>query len=238
MNQATYPLAAGMINQFNRLDMISNNLANANTTGFKQESLSEGSFNHYLTRAQEEGFKPTAMNTLTNTVPKIDEKYISSEQGAIVITGNELDFALKTPDTFFKVQTPSGDIEYTRNGAFKNLNGFLVDANGNNVLSGDNEPIVVEDEYATLIGIVKTPYDNLEKVGNNNYQVKNLENLEFFEENVDHVVQGSIETSNVNMVLTMVGLIDAHRRMEQSQKAISGIGEMNQKMVQKLGDTR
>lgn len=238
MNQGTYPLAAAMINQLNRVDTISNNLANSNTTGFKQEGLSEGSFNHYLTRAQEEGFTPTAMNTVTNMVPKLDGKYISSEQGAIVVTGNELDFALKTPDTFFKVQTPTGEIQYTRDGSMKNLNGLLVDRNGNSILSVDNEPIVVEDGYAQQIGVVKSPYENLEKVGNNNYRVKDLEELEFFDDNTDHVMQGSIEKSNVNTVLTMVGLIDAQRRFEQSQKAISGIGEMNQKMVDKLGTTR
>ena len=56
MNQGTYPLAASMINQINRIDMISNNLANSNTTGFKQEGTSEGSFNYYLQRAEQQGF--------------------------------------------------------------------------------------------------------------------------------------------------------------------------------------
>ena len=48
MNQGTYPLAASMINQFNRLDQISNNLANINTNGFKQEGTTETTFNYYL----------------------------------------------------------------------------------------------------------------------------------------------------------------------------------------------
>ena len=48
---SNYPLAAAMINQFNRVDMISNNLANANTHGYKQTSMTEGTFNNYLTKS-------------------------------------------------------------------------------------------------------------------------------------------------------------------------------------------
>ena len=75
MNQGTYPLAASMINQFNRLDQISNNLANTNTNGFKQDGLTETTFNYYLQRAQNEGFTPSKINTVTNNIPKIDAKF-------------------------------------------------------------------------------------------------------------------------------------------------------------------
>ncbi len=101
MNQGTYPLAASMINQINRLDMVSNNLANVNTNGFKQEGSTEGSFNYYLQRAQQEGFIPSKVNEVTNTIPKMDSKFIVSEQGPIMPTGNSLDFALSQADTFF-----------------------------------------------------------------------------------------------------------------------------------------
>ncbi len=238
MNQGTYPLAAAMINQLNRVDTIANNLANTNTNGFKQEGLSEGTFNHYLERSAKEGFTPTAINTVTNNIPKLDEKYISSEKGAMVLTGNELDFALKTRDSFFKIQVENGDIQYTRDGAFKNLNGMLVDSRGNSVLGADNEPIVVEDNFAELIGVVKIDYENLEKVGNNNYKVKDIFGIEFIEGNEDHVVQGSVEKSNVNGVTTMVALIDAHRRFEQAQKAVTSIDTMNSKVIDKIGSLR
>jgi flagellar basal-body rod protein FlgG len=93
MNQGVYPLAAAMVNQINRLDIVSNNLANSRTIGFKQEGLSEGTFNNYLLKAKEEGKKPEYINELTNKVPKIDNKYIDANGGAIVTTGNNLDFA-------------------------------------------------------------------------------------------------------------------------------------------------
>lgn len=238
MNQGTYPLAAAMINQFNRVDTIANNLANTNTNGFKQEGLSEGSFNNYLTRSQQEGFTPTKMNVITNTIPKIDGKYISSEQGAIVATGNQLDFALVKEKMFFKVQAPNGDILYTRDGSFKNVDGMLVTSNGNSVLNVDNEPIEVADEFYLQIGVVKSEYSNLSKVGSNNYRVKDINQLEFVDGIQRNYVQGSVEKSNVNSVTTMVSLIDSNRRIEQSQKAITSIGEMSAKLVQKLGDTK
>ena len=198
MNQGTYPLAASMINQFNRLDQISNNLANINTNGFKQEGTTETTFNYYLQKMQEENIAPTKINTVTNNIPKIDSKFINSEMGPIAMTGNALDFALNNPDTFFKVQNTNGDIVYTRDGSFKNLDGFLVDGNGNNVLNADNEPIVVEDNFVSQIGVTKTPYTNLEKIGDNTYKLKNPNELEIFENNDNLIVNGAIEFSPNN----------------------------------------
>ena len=235
MNQGTYPLAASMINQFNRLDQISNNLANINTNGFKQEGTTETTFNYYLQKMQEENIAPTKINTVTNNIPKIDSKFINSEMGPIAMTGNALDFALNNPDTFFKVQNTNGDIVYTRDGSFKNLDGFLVDGNGNNVLNADNEPIVVEDNFVSQIGVTKTPYTNLEKIGNNTYRLKNPNELEIFENNDNLIVNGAIEKSNVNSVSSMVELIDAHRRFDQSQKAISSIDSLNASLIEKIG---
>jgi len=236
MNQGTYPLAAAMINQINRIDMISNNLANSNTNGFKQEDTTEGSFNNYLKRAQQEGFTPTKINEVTNTIPKMDSKFIDSEQGPIMPTGNTLDFALSSPDTFFKVQDKSGETVYTRDGAFKNLNGFLVDSNGQYVLNNDDEPIETEDEFVNLISVVKINYEDLEKYKDNNFKTKDGAFIENFELNEGQMLQGAVERSNVNSVSSMVGLIDAHRRFEQSQKAIKTIDELNGKLIEKLGN--
>ncbi len=235
MNQGVYPLAASMINQINRLDQISNNLANVNTNGFKQEGTTETTFNYYLDRAKQNGEIPTKINEVTNNIPKIDSKYINSEMGPIVSTGNTLDFSLSSPDTFFKVQNSNGDIVYTRNGAFKNLNGFLVDSNGNNVLNGDNEPIAIEKGFESQIGVAKTSYTNLDKIGDNNYSVKDRGQVEVLEDTSLAINQGSLEKSNVNSVSAMVELIDAHRRFDQSQKAIQSIDQINGSIIDKIG---
>ena len=236
MNQGTYPLAASMINQINRLDQVSNNLANVNTNGFKQEATTETTFNYYLERAQANNEVPTKVNIVTNNIPKIDAKFINSEMCPITITGNDLDFAMTGPDTFFKIQNADGDIVYTRDGAFKNLDNFLVDSNGNNVLNADNEPIELEGEFVSQIGVTKTAYSNLEKVGDNTYTLKDANQVEIFENNDNMIVKGAVEKSNVNSVTAMVELIDAQRRFEQSQKAIKTIDELNSSVIDKIGN--
>lgn len=235
MNQGTYPLAAAMINQFNRIDTISNSLANANTNGFKEEGLVEGSFNNYLDKAKNKSEYISTLNTLTNTIPKIDGKYISSAQGSIVATGNELDFALTSKDTFFMVEGTNGEVLYTRDGSFKNLDGSLVTNTGAAVLSIDGAPIEVEEGFASNLGVSKTDFKNLEKIGDNNYRVRELNEVEVVDELDTEIMQGALEKSNVNSVSAMVGLIDANRRFEQAQKAIKGIDELNKDLIQKLG---
>lgn len=236
MNQGTYPLAASMINQINRLDQISNNLANVNTNGFKEEGLTETTFNHYLQRAKDEGFNPTKENIVTNNIPKIDAKFVNGEMGPIMTTGNDLDFALQQPNLFFKVQNQNGDVVYTRDGSFKILDGFLVDSKGNQVLGPDNDPVLAEGNFAQNIGIVRTEHQNLQKIGDNTYKIKNLNEREIYEVTDGLLVQGAIEKSNVNSVTAMVELIDAHRRFDQSQKAVSSIDELNGKLIEKIGN--
>lgn len=235
MNQGVYPLAASMVNQINRLDQISNNLANVDTIGFKQEGTAETTFNYYLERVKKEYKTPIVESVVTNNIPKIDTRYINPSMGPIVTTGNPLDFALNSFDTFFKIQNQNGDIVYTRAGSFKNFDGFLVDGNGNNVLNADNEPIVIQEGFDLQIGVVKTSFKNLEKIGDNTYKVLNFDEVEEFGNNDNKIVRGAVEQSNVNRVNAMVELIDAHRRFDQSQKAIKTIDELNAGLIDKIG---
>lgn len=237
MTQGTHTLAANMINQLNRVDTISNNLANANTKGFKQDNLVEGSFNNYLDKTREEKKEPMDMSTVMNTIPKIDGKYIDSTLGSITPTGNKLDFALSSSESFFKVQDDKGNILLTRDGSFKSLNGELVTQNGYKVLSQNNEPLVIDEneEFVNNMAIVKTNYNNLDKVGDNNYKAIDTNKVEDMQNQLQYIVKGSIEQSNVNGVKTMVSLIEAQRLFEQSQKAITGIDTINQKVIDSIG---
>jgi flagellar basal-body rod protein FlgG len=233
MNQGVYSLAASMVNQLNRVDVLSNNLANANTIGFKQDNLVEGSFNYFLEKNSENSEKLTKYNVISNIVPKIDGDYVNTDLGSIVTTANALDFSLKHRDTFFKVNN-NNEILLTRDGAFKNINGFLSTSEGFNVLDQTNAPIAVEDGFETLICIVKTSYKNLQKQGDNNFLIKNTKNTKTIQNNNEFILQGSLETSNINTITTMVSLIDSQRRLEQAQKASNGIDEINQKLIDKL----
>lgn len=234
MNQGVYSLSAAMINQLNRVDVISNNLANVNTNGFKEDNLMEGSFNHYLERLAQKDLTPTKLSTINNTVPKIDGNFIRGDFGSVVETGNPLDFALKTNDSFFKVQDKNGDILLTRDGSFKNIGGILSTFDGKKVLNNNNQQINIADGFETQISIVSTSYKNLAKIGNNNYKIHNPTEVKPIVDNDQFMVLGAVEKSNINAVTTMVALIDSQRRLEQAQKAITGIGELSEKLLTKI----
>jgi flagellar basal-body rod protein FlgG len=243
MNQGIYSLAASMVNQLNRVDLLSNNIANTNTTAFKQDNLVEGSFNYYLDKndknqeikkRDENSLFLHKLNSVTNTVPKIDGNYFTKTQGSIIQTNNQLDFSIKQNDVFFKVRNDNNDILLSKDGAFKNLDGFLVTSEGYKVLNIDNENIAVEDGFEAQISLIKTPYTNLDKFANNNYKMKDTTNIEVVANNEKILLQGSLEKSNINAIKSMVGLIDAQRRLEQAQKASVGISEINQKLIDKL----
>jgi len=235
MNQGIYSLSATMINQLNRVDVISNNIANSNTVAFKQDNLVEGSFNYYLTKAQENKLPVTHENIVHNTIPKIDGDYITGDVGSIKTTGNKLDFALTNHETFFKIQSLQGKILYTRDGSFKNLNGFLVTSQGEKVLDNRNKPIAINEQFEKKIAIVQTPFTNLDKIGNNNYIANDPQKVKKIVISDNEIVQGAIESSNVNAITSMVALIDSQRRLEQAQKAITGIDDINSKLISKLG---
>ncbi len=236
MTQGTHPLSASMINQLNRVDTISNNLANLNTVGFKEDNLAQGSFNSYLSRVNKNDEDISKLSYIMNTVPKIDGDFINSAMGSMSPTGNKLDFALNQSNKYFKVQNSDNKIEYTRDGQFKVLDGFLVNNSGDKVLDSDNNPISVEDEFVSKISVVSVNIKDLCKTGGNNYKLTHSDSEVMQEEsNANYLVQGSIERSNTSPIKSMVELIDAQRRLEQSQKAISGIDDINKKVIESIG---
>jgi len=239
MTQALHQLTASMVNQLNRVDTISNNLANANTTGFKQDNLAEGSFNNYLKRKEIQNEDPTDLSTLMNTIPKISGSYVNGKAGAIRATGNKFDFALTKEDTFFKLKLPDGNFAYTRDGSFKTLNGNLVNQDGYNVIGLNNKPISTDNkDFNKQIIIYKIKFENLKKIGDNNYTIKNKNDIATVKLHDENMVIGSIEASNVNTMVSMVSLIEAQRKFEQSQKALTGVDEINKKVIDSIGNGR
>jgi flagellar basal-body rod protein FlgG len=218
MTQGIHPLTANMVNQLNRVDTVSNNLANVNTIGFKEDNIVEGSFNEYLNRATEkkEDIKP--LSYVMNTIPKIDGNYIDNRVGAISPTGNKLDFAINAQDKYFKVKDKNGNIFLTRNGEFKNINNTLVTADGFKVLDKDNNPINLQENknFAKSLAIVSAEFKDLKKVGDNNYQIVNKNNIKDELNTDNYVLQGSIERSTVNPIKSMVALIEAQRDFERA----------------------
>ena len=144
MQTGYYGATGGMVTQFNRLDVISNNLANLNTNGYKRDDVVIGDFLRMVQEYQDTLPIPDEtraaarfINRTMTRVPTIAEEYTDQSVGSMEQTENPLDFALKSPNTFFAVQTPNG-IAYTRNGSFSvGDDGYLVTKEGFHVLSRD-----------------------------------------------------------------------------------------------------
>lgn len=139
-----YDAVGGMVTQFNRLDKISNNIANANTNGYKREDSVIGDFLRLYQEKRDElplqnHTKEAAqfLSRSINRVPHIVETYTDFSNGGFIKTQNNLDFALKERNRFFGILTPEG-VKYTRDGAFSlNDEGYLVNKDGYFVISKD-----------------------------------------------------------------------------------------------------
>jgi flagellar basal-body rod protein FlgG len=142
MQNGFYSVTGAMVTQFNRLDQISNNLANVNTSGFKRDDQVIGDFMRLYQEKRDElplnnNTKDAAkfLNRSLNRVPRIVESYKDFSLGSMVKTGNKLDIALGEENLFFAVKTPDG-IRLTKNGAFTlNEKGEMVTKEGYQVLS-------------------------------------------------------------------------------------------------------
>ncbi len=165
MQSGFYTVVGGMVTQFNRLDMISENLANVNTDGFKRRDAIIGDFMRIYQKRRDElplanQTKEAAkfLNRSLNRVPRLVEKYIDFQMGPMMKTGNPLDLALGEKNLFFAVETPDG-IRLTRNGAFLlDDEGRLVSKEGYKVLSRSyfqNHRAITIPENALKISISK-----------------------------------------------------------------------------------
>ena len=187
MQTGYYGATGGMITQFNRLDVISNNLANLNTNGFKRDDVVIGDFlrmtqGHQDTLPIPDETRAAArfINRTMTRVPVIAEEYTDHSVGSMEQTENTLDFALKAPNMFFAVQTPNG-IAYTRNGSFSiSDDGYLVTQEGFHVLSRDG----IDNEG----GILMNPNMQISSDSNGKISFKELGN----EGIADNIAGGSL----------------------------------------------
>jgi flagellar basal-body rod protein FlgG len=242
MLQGLYLATQGMTTLMQKQDQISNNLANVNTTGYKQSNLFVESLSRHLVDNEQEPF--------VNRQIKADGVYTDYSEGQLRKTGNPLDCAIKGSG-FFSVMTPDNGVAYTRNGNFSmNADGFLVTANGSRVL-GENgyirftgkEDIDIRekgqvyqgDEQLDRLRIAdfKKPYA-LIKTGANNFKPEDpAEKL--IPSPGFALQQGYLEKSNVDMIRNMVDMIASFRNFEADQKALSAQDQTLDKAVNQVG---
>lgn len=165
MFKGFYTAASGMLTQQRKTEMLTNNVANSNTPGFKADRSSIRTFPELLQKSVEKSLsgatKKTEIGSLATGV-YMQEAIPNFVQGDMKDTGLKTDIALidinvpgneenKNGSIFFNVQNAEGDIHYTRNGNFTlDGQGFLTTSNGYNVLDENNNAIQLSNENFTV----------------------------------------------------------------------------------------
>lgn len=255
MVKGLYTAYTGMVHQQKRLDVISNNLANSSTVGFKKEGATARAFNDELAIKIKDGSEAFVNRGLGNMSMgvKFGETYRDYSQGSLRVTDNTYDLAL-SGDGFFQISftNKQGEtsVKLTRDGNFTvNVDGYLVTKDGDFVLGTDGAPIqldpnsetkidaagrILQDDavVANIAVVDVADYNYLEKYGENMYDLVEGGQLT---ESAAAVEQGCLEQSNVQVVKEMVEMINVTRAYETNQKAIQAVDETLDKTVNQVG---
>ena len=255
MVRALYTAYTGMINEQYRMDIITNNMANADTCGYKQEGVTNQSFDSMLAikiHDESECYHDRPIGDISLGV-KMGEVYTDFSPGSIRETGNTYDLAI-SGDGFFSMRVTdkngNDSIKYTRAGELQiTSNGYIVDADGNHLqgdsgdiqISTDSTRVVINEageiyEDGALTGQVALTdfedYNYLSKFGNTMYTAVEGATQK---EATGGIQQGWTEESTVNIVSEMVHLINITRAYETNQKMISNADRMIDKAVNEVG---
>ncbi len=253
MLRALYSSAAGMQSQQMNLDVIANNLANVNTTGYKKSKIEFQDLLYQTPRlaGSEQGGGnqlPTGLEIGHGARAVATAKIFTT--GELTHTGEKMDVAVQG-DGFFEVQMPDGGRAYTRDGAFKvasdgriTTNEGLVVQNGFQPLSpGTTSVNIASNGEVTAIGpsgpqnfrVQLTRFANpagLESIGRNLYRETPAsgtpETGNPAENGFGELQQGYLEMSNVKVVEEMVNMIIAQRAYEVNAKSVQAADEMMQ----------
>jgi flagellar basal-body rod protein FlgG len=249
----------GMEAQQTQLDVISNNLANVSTNGFKRgnavfEDLMYQNLRQVGAASSEQSQLPTGLQIGLGVRTVATTR--SFAQGSLQQTGNNLDVAIKG-NGFFQITMPDGTLGYTRDGSFQvDSQGRLVTSSGLTVANGVTIPPTAQSVSISADGTVTatipgsvTPQSvgtiamanfvnpaGLEPRGQNIYTetpASGQPNSGTPGSNgMGTLMQGMVETSNVNVVQELVGMIQTQRAYEMNSKAIQTSDQMLQKLSQ------
>lgn len=253
MLRALFSSATGMQSQQMNLDVIANNLANVNTTGFKKSKIEFQDLLYQTTRTA--GAEQGAGNTLpTGLQIGHGSRAVATSRifttGEVTQTGEKLDIAI-TGDGFFQVLLPDGTEAYTRDGALKVASDGQVTTSDGLAVQGGFQPVppgttgitIANNGTVTLTGaagatnfqVQLTRFNNpsgLEALGGNLFRETLAsgapETGNPGENGFGELSQGFLEMSNVKVVEEMVKLILAQRAYEVNSKAIQAADEMLQ----------
>ncbi|MCH8326920.1 MAG: flagellar basal-body rod protein FlgG [Candidatus Marinimicrobia bacterium] len=253
MIRALRTAALGMSAQQLQLDVIANNLANINTTGFKRSSV-EFQDVLYETIVSGGGDGGPNQGKPANLQVGLGNRAVSTfrsfAQGAVAETGNALDLAI-SGDGFFQVLRPDGSYAYVRDGSFRlNADGFIVTATGARLASELSLPSGTEDISVGEDGVVRVllsgeaePQEigqielakfvnpaGLKSLGGNMYEETSASGQPIIgfagDDGFGTTIQGFLEKSNVDVVQEMINMIIAQRAYEINSKAVKTADDM------------
>ena len=191
--------------QQNRVDSISNNLANMNTNGYKRDRAVFSVYRPEDKRYPQNFIRESHYNKTINTAVLLHENSANFEMGHIKETGNKFDFAIQHENAFFAIDTPLVDKTGT------------IYANG---IAGDQLMIVEFDDVRQL-----------QKVGRNQFAAVDIEPTDADNAGVK---QGYIEEANVDPIAEMVRMIEASRGYEMYAKVVQTHDEISQKAASQI----
>ena len=253
MDASMWIAKTGLDAQQTRMSVISNNLANVNTTGFKRDRASFEDMLYQNLRqpgAQVGADAQAPTGLMLGTGVRIVSTEKTHTQGSLVTTKNALDLAVQG-EGFFQIAQPDGTIAYTRDGAFKlSATGQLVTPNG-----APLQPAITIPPNVASISIGQDGTVSIETVAGGGAQVLgqiqiarfvNPAGLQAMGQNLlkettasgapivgqagqggaGQLMQGALEASNVNVVEEMVNMIETQRAYEINSKAISAVDGM------------
>jgi flagellar basal-body rod protein FlgF len=233
LDSGYYAACTALKTQTSALELAANNIANVNTAGYRGQIPSFRSFLVDSGGGIRAG-DSNGWNRLTNQFAVLNGTQLDLAQGNLEHTGNPLDFALEGPG-FFAVQTKAGTL-YTRNGSFRvSPSGQLLSAAGDPLLGSTGQPITIPagrpvsislDGTISVDGAVAGKLRLMEFVAGN--QLSPAGGSYYSAPAAaakpaagTQVRQGMLESSNVNSVSAMVGLISAQRQAEMVARAMS-----------------
>lgn len=253
MMTSLYSAATGMNAQQVNMDVISNNLANVDTNGFKKSRADFQDLMYQTDRAPGRGDgngsgNPTGLQIGTGVRTVGTKKLFTT--GNFKQTGNAFDIAIEGQG-FFQVRMPDGTIAYTRNGSFNadrdgnlvNSDGYFLEPNitipqGSSDLDISQEGVVSVDVNGDIqnLGVIQLANfinpTGLMNVGKNLYRASEASGNPVVanpgEGNLGTLVQNTLETSNVKIVNEMVDMIAAQRAYEVNTKTINTADQMLQ----------
>ena len=256
MRESMYSALFGAMSNEVRLNTISNNLANVNTTGFKKQAYA---FQDTFQRFAHDYLTDDRTNLrATDNWPKryvqartrLGGQYTDQSQGSLQVTGNSLDLAL-TGSGYFKVRGPEGDM-LTRNGSFQlSTDGRLITEQGYEVLGGGGAVTLPRDnnvqidsngritadgaDVGTLDIVDVSDPKGLEMAGKNLFKIRKGSTATEVPPQEISVQQGYLEKSNVEIVTELVNMMEAQRAFEINQKIMTTTDSMESLVINKVG---